>query len=468
MTSFLEHVGTFSLVGFAALSLLMWYFVWKWADPSVRLPLIFYCGFYSVTTLIGATLIGLSDGKCLEPLAWGLDFQVLRDVNNVRYWCLLFMPMIVPPALVIGLARSRIIESAVRNAAGRLNASPSQLGFLTIYCLWAGYCLGKLYITGQIGTIFKWHSHRGDYVSMILQRTEMAGMLGSVFFGLIYITLPMLSFYSLYCSVKEPGFAWKAIFCFSAFTTAIISLSLMQKGPVLLFFVFIGIGLVELKVIHPRSLAIFGLGLVFLLTFLQRFMAENWSYEQTFNLIVFRMAHSYPYYLNIYPDMLPFFGLDLGLHLIGMGEIASDNNVVFDYMYPACDWVQGAAPGPAHVRAYGQGGLPFAMVTLMLIGLGIKMAGVLRRYIAGPLSFSLYMASLVCLYFLTQTSAREAVLSCYGICWAMPGIVPLWLLSKPARRAAIRTPARTALPASPKRQVMTLRAAMNPPRKTPA
>lgn len=468
MTGFLEHVGTFSLVAFAALSLVVWYFVWKWADRSTRLPLIFYCGFYFITTLIGAVLIGLSDGKCLEPLGWGLDFQVLRDVNNIRYWCLLFMPMIVPPIIVISLARSRIIENAVRNTACRLNAIPSQLGFLVVYGMWSGYCLAKLYVTGQIGTIFKWQSHRGDYVSMILQRTEMASMLGSVFFGLVYITLPMLSFYALYCGVRERGLAWKAIFCFSAFTTSVISLSLMQKGPVLLFFVFIGIGLVELKVIKPRSLGFIGLGLVFLLTTLQRFMADSWSYEQTFNLIVFRMAHSYPYYLNVYPDLLPFFGIDLGLHLIGMGEIASDNNVVFDYMYPAVDWVQGAAPGPAHVRAYGQGGLLFALVTLLFIGLGIKMAGVLRRYIAGPLSFSLYMASLVCMYFLTQTSAREAVLSCYGICWAMPGIVPLWLLSKPARPATVRAPGRVPVPPAPRRQVMTLRAAMNSPRKTPA
>ncbi len=467
MTSILENVGTFSLVGFAALSLLVWYFVWKWADKSAWLPLIFYCGFYFVTTLVGATLIGLSDGKCLEPLAWGLDFQVLRDVNNVRYWCLLFMPMIITPMLVIALSRSRIIENAVRHTTSRLNAIPSQLGFLTVYCMWAGYCLGKLYITGQIGTIFKWQSHRGDYVSMILQRTEMAGMLGSVFFGLIYITLPMLSFYALYCAVREGGMAWKLIFVFSAFTTSVISLSLMQKGPVLLFFVFIGIGLVELKVIRPRSLAFVGAGLIFLLTILQRFMSDNWSYEQTFNLIVFRMAHSYPYYLNIYPDMLPFFGVDLGLHLIGMGEIASDNNVVFDYMYPAVDWVQGAAPGPAHVRAYGQGGMLFALMTLMLIGLGIKMAGVLRRYIAGPLSFSLYMASLVCLYFLTQTSAREALLSCYGICWSMPGILPIWLLSKPARRVVAHRPAAVQLPPGRRRPVMTLRASMNQPHNKP-
>ncbi len=463
MSSILENYGTLSLGGFAALSLLMWYFVWKWAEPVVRLPLLFYCGFYFVTTLIGATLIGLSDSKCLEPLAWGLDFKVLRDVNNVRYWCLLFMPMIVPPMVVVALSKSRIIESAVKGTAGKLNATPSQLGFLTVYCTWSGYCLSKLYVTGQIGTIFKWHSLQSDYVSMILQRTEMAGMLGSVFFGLIYITLPMLSFYALYCCVNERGIVWKLIFCFSALTTAVISLSLMQKGPVLLFFVFIGIGLVELKVIRPQSLAIVGAGLVFLLTTLQRFMAESWSYEQTFNLIVFRMAHSYPYYVNIYPDMLPFFGLDLGLHLIGMGEIASDNNVVFDYMYPACDWVQGAAPGPAHVRAYGQGGLLFAFVTVALIGVGIKMAGVLRRYIAGPLSFSLYMASLVCLYFLTQTSAREALLSCYGICWAVPGIIPLWLLSKPARVVVPKVPVKPV--ARPQRRPpVTLRAAMNAPR----
>ncbi len=460
MTSILEHPGTLSLVGFAALSLLMWYFVWKWADVSVRLPLVFYCGFYFVTTLIGATLIGLSNGKCLEPLAWGLDFKVLRDVNNIRYWWLLFMPMIVPPAVIILFARSRVIESLVKSTAGKLNATPSQLGFLAVYCTWAGYCLTKLYVTGQIGTIFKWHSLQSDYVSMIIQRTEMAAMLGSVFFGLVYITLPMLSFYALYCCVREPGLVWKVIFCFSALTTAVISLSLMQKGPVLLFLVFIGIGLVELKVIHPRSLGIVGAALVVLLTTLQRFMAETWSYEQTFNLIVFRMAHSYPYYVSIYPDILPYFGIDFGLHLIGMGEIASDNNVVFDYMYPSVTWVQGAAPGPAHVRAYGQGGLLFSLVTLALIGLGIKMAGVLRRYIAGPLSFALYMASLVSLYFLTQTSAREALLSCYGICWAMPGIAPLWLLSSPARRMAVRPSTRPAT-VSPRRPAVTLRAAMN-------
>lgn len=464
MASILENVGTFSLFAFAVLSLVMWYFVAKWADPIVRLPLTFYCGFYFVTTLIGATLIGLSDSRCLEPLGWGLDFRILRDVNNLRYWWLLFMPMIVPPATVLLVNKSKIVESAVRGTAIRLNAVPGPMAFIAVYGMWAGYCLAKLYVTGQIGTIFKWQSHRGDYVSMILQRTEMAGMLGSVFFGLVYITLPMLSFYALYCAVRLPGYTWKVIFCGSAFTTAVISLSLMQKGPVLLFFVFIGIGLVELKVIKPRSLAIVGAGLVFLLTTLQRFMADTWSYEQTFNLIVFRMAHSFPYYVNVYPDMLPYFGIDLGLHLIGMGEIASDNNVVFDYMYPNVDWVQGAAPGPAHVRAYGQGGLLFAFVTLAFIGLGIKMAGVLRRYIGGPLSFSLYMASLVCMYFLTQTSAREALLSCYGICWAMPGIVPLWLLSKPVRMPAKSravTPSKSGVRTMPSRQVQTLRAAMD-------
>jgi hypothetical protein len=97
-------------------------------------------------------------------------------------------------------------------------------------------------------------------------------------------------------------------------------------------------------------------------------------------------------------------------------------------MYPQVTWAQGAAPAAAHVRAYSQAGMPFALVNLAIVGIVIKAAGGLRSRIHGPISFALYLQLLIFLYFVTQTSLREAIISCYGIFWAVIALLPLIFL----------------------------------------
>jgi len=440
--------GILYLVSFSTVALLVNWLVWRYVDSAVRLPYAVFCVFYIVTSGIGGALAGVTNGEILNTLNWGLDIMILQNINTMSYWLILYGPLIVPGITLLLFQDFRVPEHAVDACLKNYRDGLDNSTLLMVFGVFAGYCFGKLAIQGQLGSIFMWSALKSDFLSMMVLRENLMLNLGSIFFGLAYITLPMLSFCALYRLVETRKATWLATFGLLAGTNVLLCMALMQKSPILLYMVFVGIGCVELKVVRWQALGGVAGALMIVLTTLQSFMLDDWDYFRSFNLITFRMAQTFPYYMSVYPDILDFAGIDLGLHLFGIGEAARDNFDVFNYMYPGITWVQGAAPGPSHLRAYAQGGILFAMVTLVLIGFCLKLIVAVRKSINGPASFAFYMSSLAFLYYLTQTSLRESVLSCYGIFWGVVGLIPLMLFNRPP---AIPVEHRTGIPISTER-----------------
>lgn len=423
--------GILYLLTFTTAAIVVTWLVWKYVDPAVRLPYGLFCGFYLLTTGIGGAIAAVTNGDILETLGWGLDLSILQDINTLTYWSMLYGPFIVPGITLVLFQDFRLPEQGIEGSLRNYRDGLDYTTLLMIFGLFAGYCFGKLALQGQLGSIFMWFTLKSDFLSMMLLRENLMQSLGSVFFGLAYITLPMLSFCALYRLIETRQAGWLVTFGFLGLSNALLCMALMQKSPVLLYMVFVGIACVELKVVRWQALGGVAAALVVVLTTLQSFMLDEWDYFRSFNLLTFRMAQSFPYYMSVYPEVLDHAGLDLGLHLFGIGEVARDNLDVFNYMYPGITWVQGAAPGPSHLRAYAQGGVLYAFATLVMIGFCLKIIVALRKSINGPMSFALYIETLVFLYYLTQTSFRESVLSCYGIFWGIVGIAPLVMFNRP-------------------------------------
>jgi hypothetical protein len=203
----------------------------------------------------------------------------------------------------------------------------------------------------------------------------------------------------------------------------------MLKGLLIVFGIFVGLGFFELKKIRLSSFCVNGGVLLVILTTLQALVVDGWQTIDSVKLIFFRMACSFPYYLSLYPDPFPHPGMDLGLHIVGLAAPPRMSVDVCNMMYPAVDWVQGNAPAPAHVMAYSEAGYIYSVCCLIMIGVVIYLSSVAKRNVRGPLSFALYVQSLVCLYYCTQVSLREALVSCYGFCWAVIAVSLLYLVN---------------------------------------
>jgi hypothetical protein len=427
----------------SAVALFLWRSVLRLA-PALWVAFLVYGGFYILTTLIGATIISLTDAAVLEQLGWGLDVNPLKDVGSKRYWLMLFAPLIVPPITFLVLYDFRLLDQLILEHIPDQNCRISSGGFCAVFGLLAGYCVYRLAQHGHLFAILTWQSAKSDYVGLIAARYDMFDTLGSAFFGITYVGLPTLSFVALHQAVQTRQRVWAVLTCLAVGTVAFLSISLIQKSPLVLYFAFLGIALFDLKVVTLRSIALVGALILICLTALQSLMLEDWGIDRTVNLVIFRMAQSFPYYLNVFPDLVPFSGIETGLHLIGIGKAADDNNVVFNVMYPSVVWTQGSAPGPAHLRAYSQAGLWYAAVTLIVVGLAFKGIQVLYRKRESPLAFALYMGLFIHLYYVTQTSLREAVVSCYGYFWVIASVAFTMLATHRTAPAPPRTTSRPA------------------------
>jgi hypothetical protein len=403
---------------------------YRLADPSARMPMCVYLASYFLTTVVGASYFGVYGIDSVDSLGYSLTTTYLLPLGNVVYWCVLFAPFVIPPYTMIALQHlGRNKHSVVQRTAGR-GDDIHGLGFLIVFFLLTGYCFWQLIQTGYISSPLAWLHPDTDYVGMITLRAEMFGSMGTVFYGLIYICLPTFALSALYQCVYKRTFAWWLLFAFTLLVIAFLNVAIMLKGLLIIFGIFITLGLFELKQIRLSSLCVNGGLLLVVLTTLQSLVADGWQTMDSVKLIFFRMACSFPYYLSLYPDPLPHPGPEFGLHILALAPPPRMSVDVFNIMYPTVNWIEGNAPAPAHVMAYSEAGYVYCVCCLVMIGIVIYLSSVAKRNVRGPLSFALYVQLLVCLYYCTQTSFREALVSCFGFCWAVFGLGLLYFVNE--------------------------------------
>jgi hypothetical protein len=423
---------------FSLLALTVWVISWKFISREAHTLLLLYSSFYIVSTLIGATIIGLTDSSILDGFqwTWGLDIGRIKNTDTFKYWYVLYAPLVVTPLILLQVKhKNKYIQnfnllSNTSQYSKLLNTDI--LSFSIALLILAIYCLFNMYKYGYSPSLANWKALGGDYQALIQARTAMISTLGGDFYGVVYMSLPTLSQMALYQAIKtkKDKIVWFFLFGLSFFIITVLSVSILQKAALLIYYLSLTVSLIILRVIKrwmfPIALPIVIWLFFYILNFLQSFMSNNWDSLQGLSLVFLRTASSFPFYINLYPDILPYSGIDIGLDMVGLDKYPSDNLIVFNYMYPSVTWIQGSVAAAAHVRAYSQGGLIYALFTLVLIGLVIRLLARLGKklnQLQSPLLYSLYIqGGIISLYYINQGSIRDVLLVSYGVKWVLVGL----------------------------------------------
>lgn len=138
-----------------------------------------------------------------------------------------------------------------------------------------------------------------------------------------------------------------------------------------------------------------------------------------------RTSVSALYYPVVFPDLHPYYGLDLGQDMLSklpwfhLPPMPDDNVVIWDQMAPSMPG--GRAAAPFQFVLYSQVGLVGALLSSVVVGALLALAWRCVQDRALPMVWSSLAGSLVVLLsvFLAMDSARNSLLVSYGVVWGL-------------------------------------------------
>jgi hypothetical protein len=416
-----------------AFSVLSCWTLFKKSSRNTHILFTTYAGCYVATTLIGATILGFHSGVIWDVLNFGVDTTELDDYFGFIYWFLLYMPLIIAPLVLSVMERFRLPTG---NQKATL-IEPRLITFWTVLLIFVGFCTLKLYKAGAIGNVLAglgWSSAYGEWVE---QRLELLSSLGTVYYGFVYMSFPALGSIALFQANRKSGLGWRLAFIVTVVVTVGFSLSTLMKTPLFLFIGSLGLGLCILGRLRTSSLLVL-LGLVFAaLTFWQSVFYSDWTSAATAILFLFRMAHSFPFYVSLFPKVIPYLGSNFGLDILGIGPAANDNLQVFNHMYPTITFAQAAAAAPAHVRAYAQAGFAGSIATLVIIAILIHWFSRVKSIRSDPFCFALLIQGVLVCYWVSQTSLRAVLFESPSLFFGFMAIGSVWFGSLALKHAML-------------------------------
>lgn len=124
-------------------------------------------------------------------------------------------------------------------------------------------------------------------------------------------------------------------------------------------------------------------------------------------------------YPMLFPRKLPFFGLDVGLDVSGMGRMPDDNLVVYAAMYGQIG--KGASSVPFQFAWFSQVGLAGAVLLSSLLGFAVACAWTECRNMSLPAELRAVLCALIVLFcvHITQDSVRGGLINSYGVVWGV-------------------------------------------------
>lgn len=338
--------------------------------------LVFVAGFL-LTTGIGATIIGKSDGERwginerrhldlqinLEPLSW-------RVFEDNSYWWVLIITLLIPTCGAVFAALTTKRRAAYPNNPTKVRPVELYAARLVFSCIiiWLSVrvCIG---IPGALETIksawigsFENHYHVRYSIMSLLTPQE----LGLAYTGLL--TLLAIPLHRALVSHKDFAswcelFLWYGAYAFIA--------SLLVQKLLLSYAIFLS-GLAIATSGHVfRHLGKITLicGLLFaVIHFAMSYFVQDWNITSSVDHILGRTADSYPYAITIGPK----YSFSTGQYLVGsvtgrpsfLGEPASYNLETYSLMYPDS---QGAMAMAAPVWSYCDVGRIGVILTLLII-----------------------------------------------------------------------------------------------------
>ena len=144
------------------------------------------------------------------------------------------------------------------------------------------------------------------------------------------------------------------------------------------------------------------------------------------------------YYADVFPSQHPFYGLDLGQDIVGLGGMPEDNRVVWDAMYPHLPG--GSASAPFQFVLYSQVGLPGALIGATAVGaaLGLGWGWLLAWRRSGPMRPVLGSLLILFAIYLALDAGRNSLLASYGVLWGsvLAGLLGILQVLLSRRRAS--------------------------------
>lgn len=394
----------------------------RYLPPAARLPCDVYWGLYTLTVFVGAVVIGLPQTRdvwLLYSLPFGLDGIGAPSQFGLKYWLLVFAPYLVPPVSLLyvhalaGRAEPPRIDRRSVLQPGLVAAAAVIVGMTT-------WCVLALDRAGYLGVSLL--GAAGGYQENILQRYAVFAMAGDLFFRFSYVGLPAMSVYCLFRSFdgdrRTAWIVW-AIFAFLAATY--FYLSSFQKAYVLVLIMAIGLVLMHRRVVGYKGVLIFGAAMFSALVVL----SYGLSSASTLNAvgaagnILFRIPSALPFYEGLFPDVVRYAGLDVGLKRFNVGPDFAVNQLVATYMFPVQTWVQGASPAPAHFMAYAEGGPIWSIATLLIIGAFMGVSGLIGCRSRTSFGSAVFVSTCIALYYQTQTGFWPSIQASYGLVGAL-------------------------------------------------
>jgi len=409
--------------------------------------LVFGLGFL-ITTGIGASIIGLSNGERwgLNPLRseeLGLDTKTLNDriYGSPIYWALLFLCTLVPIAGAMLAWLTHASPKAWTASRG------VDLGLLRIarfiYFTGIAWLLLRVAVlvpeplqtiqgawTGTIET----HYQVRYLVMSLLTRPE---------FGLAYTGLLTLLAIPLYHAliVFKTKRAWFEVMVWYA-AYWVLAVALIQKLLISYSLLMFGLAILSSGAVgkYWKRLMLVGALFLVLIHTVMSSLVETWSWTSTIDHILGRSADSYPYAIDAGQQH----AFSPGQYLVGsilggpafLGQPVNPNTDLYYTMYPDSD---GAVTLAAPVWSYYDVGLSGALLTLGLVcgfcGLATWSARFAHPSAAG---WSIYLLMLVQSYHLTQIPILGILFWSYGIFYGLGAVALAWVAANFSRRQRSR------------------------------
>jgi hypothetical protein len=401
--------------------------VMMWRAPGpLRVPMVVFNGIYVLTTAIGATILTWPSVRSIWALMFpSMDERWLTPGADWGYWFEVWGPLVITNLAAVW-AYSHVRKSVVVSAR-LLGARVDVLAAGIVGLGLCAYCFANLASRGYLGLGIFNAETVGSYKLNIEMRAELFGDLGTLHFACIYMMIPSIILVAFQRAVREKSVAWWTLMLSLSGLLCYLYLATFTKSNILIFGLELVVAARVLGLIGVPTMIGTGAAGIFVLMVLSSLLGGTSILDVAFSVydVIFRDASAVPFYMAVFPQQVPFSGIDLGLGGFGIGPQITANLIVSNFMFPHDIWVQGAAPAAAQISAYAQGGYPWSFAMMLIVGVWMAVCGQLGRIASNAVVFSAFIGSIVTCYYLSQVDLVGAFKVSYGYKWWLAGLILL-------------------------------------------
>lgn len=411
----------------------------------VHLALFVLVAAYLATTGVGAAIIPTSFGhQQLAAFMYpeSVPFSSLTTMGTPIYWLVLFsIIFIVPPAALA-------TEASFRRLAPKSKSIFIPTWIPVVFAgLISAFCIYKLALAGGLTAHEVW-DHGVCFEAKMQRRTELFQLLGNRYYSFCYSSLPILGSFLLAKFVLNNDRLAGATFVGISILLAWFDIAMIMKAPLIIYVGVVALTLIICGVGILRTLAMtvpVAMAIYLTLSTLQfcEHQTASWNvdvgnarssssqsektltYKASYmtRAATFRMAASFPYYIQKFSDPTERCGLEVPPLLVFLPRQTCFPPIkIFNLMYPSIHYVQGYAPAASNVSAYSELGIGYSLIAMTLAGMIIGALSFFA-HARNALSISITVATCIFSYYLTQVSLTGSILDSYGLLWMVLPLV---------------------------------------------